>query len=307
MSTTWLAGCKINLGLHVLRRRSDGYHDIESVLIPVPWYDTIQVEPAEKDEFSCSDLLLPVDERNLCVRAVHLFRGRFGQTRPLRIHLEKNLPTGAGLGGGSSDAAAILRGLARLNDIPASEPDLMTIAAALGSDVPFFLLDRARVSGHGPHTAEPREVPALATGRGEILEALTSTDGGAFRFPYALVIATPDVSISTADAYAGVTPNDYARPSLREAVVSGSPTMWRASIANDFEPFVFSAFPQLSVVKDMLYGAGALYASLSGSGSAVYGVFAEIGASTDATRVLVERGVTGWCGTMEGGYALSEA
>lgn len=276
MSTTWLAGCKINLGLHVLRRRPDGYHDIESVLVPIPWHDVLHVDVAESDSFTSSDPLLPTDDRNLCVRAVARFRDHYGETPPVRVHLEKNLPVGAGLGGGSSDAAAVLRALAQLTGVKATSPDLLAIAASIGSDVPFFM--------HEPGD-EPRI--ALATGRGEVLTPLQ------LDLPFEVVIATPDVSISTADAYAGVTPNAKDRPPLVELVGRNPPEAWRGALVNDFEPFIFAAFPQLSAVKDTLYGSGALYASLSGTGSSVYGLFADRDAADDARRALRARNIRG--------------
>src|SRR5690606_25302100 len=206
------------------------------------------------------------------------FRVGFGGAPPLRIHLEKNLPTGAGLGGGSSDAATVLRALARLTDIPADEPKMLSLAASLGSDVPFFL-----------HEAGNPQ-PVLATGRGEVLHPLPVD------LPFALVIATPDVSISTADAYAGITPDDRDRPSLTEVVEQNAPERWRDTLANDFEPFIFSAFPQLSAIQDTVYGSGAFYASLRGTGSSVYGLFEDEAVANGARGVLASRGVASWGG-----------
>ena len=278
------AGCKINFGLHVLGKRDDGYHDIETAILPVPWYDVLTFEPAEAFAFTSSDPRLPTDERNLCVKAYGLFGQVFGQVIPLRMHLEKHLPYGAGLGGGSSDAAAVLRICARLAGAELDDARLVQLALRVGSDVPFFL----------------KSVPSLATGRGERLIPLTADDGSPFDFPWDIVIVTPDVHVDTALAYAGVEPNERSRVSLEDALRGNDPAVWRSSVVNDFESFVFATFPQIARAKESLYGAGALYASLSGSGSAVYGLF-ERGSAADTCIAVEERGYSGWTGSLDRG------
>ena len=277
------ACCKINLGLHVLRRRDDGFHEIETVLYPLPWCDRVSFEPADDHAFTCSDPHLPVDNSNLCVKARLAFEERFGSAAPVKIHLDKCVPYGSGLGGGSSDAAAVLRYLAGQAGIDPTDEHLVELAGEVGSDVPFFLLDG----------------PAHGTGRGEKLERIEVD------FPYHVVIATPGVSVSTGDAYAGILPRDLsARPSagigLAALITEGNAGLWRSSL-------VFGAFPQLERIKSTIYGAGADYASLSGSGSAIYGLFSDGDSAAAAAHVLLQRQISGWVGDSVSGRAFQVA
>lgn len=302
------ACCKINLGLYILGRRADGYHEIASVLFPVPWCDELRFTQVDavaggsvQHQFTCSDPLLPTDGRNLCVRARVAFESKFGAVAPLHIHLDKRVPYGAGLGSGSSDAAAVLRYLAEGAGISPADDSVMQVAASIGSDVPFFLLDG----------------PAFATGRGEILEPLgdpraklpAGPDAGPDAGPKALalsgtlVIAVPDVQISSGDAYAGVAAaGSYSAeaPDLIHLVGDGDPSDWNGSLRNDFEPFVYATFPQIARLKARMEGAasgaGAAYVSLSGSGSAVYGIFESPGAAEVAAERARELGCTVWIG-----------
>ena len=254
------APAKINLGLRVLERRPDGFHEIETVLVAVTWSDKITIEEAAGLELTCSDPKLPTDERNLCLRAARLLSERLPAPTGARIHLEKRLPWGAGLGSGSSDAATTLTGLCRLWDRSPPREALMEMAATLGSDVPFF------IDAH----------PALAEGRGERLTRLDTMIGGEpFNFPYTVAIAAPAIHISTAEAYAAVTPARRAGRSLAALVLDGEPRDWQRELKNDFEPSVFVRHPVLGRLKEQFYGGGAAYASLSGSGSAVYALFAD--------------------------------
>lgn len=257
------APAKLNLGLHVRRRRPDGYHDLETVFVRIPWSDTLTAVPAERLVFTCSDPALPTDERNLCVRAARQLAAAFDVPCSAALHLEKRVPYGAGLGGGSSDAATTLRLLSDLWKLDATAPQLHALAAALGSDVPFFL---------GPAAAH-------ATGRGERLEPLIDpATQEPYQLPFATVVVVPPVQVSTAEAYRMVRPNDTARPDLRAVVCSNDLARWRAELVNDFERPVLEAYPAVQSALDALRDAGAGYAALSGSGSAVFGVF------EDATR-----------------------
>ncbi|MFW5973025.1 MAG: 4-(cytidine 5'-diphospho)-2-C-methyl-D-erythritol kinase [Bacteroidota bacterium] len=273
------ARAKINLGLHILRKRPDGYHDIESVMLPVAWADTVTVEPEHTLSFTCDDPDLANDD-NLCLRAAAALREKTGVARGARIHLAKRLPYGAGLGGGSSDAAATIRLLVELwgSDLTANE--LFDLAASIGSDVPFFLQDEA----------------ALATGRGETLSPLEDNHGGPYTFPYDLVIAVPTTRISTPEAYRQVQPDDRNRPDLRGLVRSNDLERWRRFLVNDFEASVLPAFAEVVALKTSLYESGADYASLSGSGSAVFGVFENSAAALGATEALRANGHTVWHG-----------
>ncbi len=182
------------------------------------------------------------------------------------------MPYGAGLGGGSSDAAATLRLLADVWDLDVPEPVLRRLALDLGSDVPFFLLG----------------TPARATGRGEVLAPLRREGGEPYRCPFWVVVAVPPVHVGTAEAYRLVTPDDQARPDLEAAVRSDDLERWRAEIVNDFQAPVEAAYPEIGSVRQALRQAGAGYASLSGSGSAVFGVFEGAEAARVAGETLAE-------------------
>lgn len=251
------APAKINLGLHVLRRRDDGYHDIETVMLRLRWFDTIEAEADSGLAMTCTDSSLSVGSDNLCIRAAAALRSRFGIGHGVRLHLTKRIPAGAGLGGGSSDAAATLRALNRLWGLNATDDDLSAIGAELGSDVPFFL---------GPS-------PAVARGRGEDLSQLTSDDGSLLRIPFTFVLIRPDASVATADAYRWVTPSDEFRVDLASLIRSADLSSWRSKLINDFELPVEERIPDVKALKTLLYGAGAGFAGMTGSGSAVYGVF----------------------------------
>lgn len=263
------APAKLNLGLHVLRRRADGFHDLETVFLRIPWADLLTAQPADALTFTCSDPALPTDERNLCVRAALRLQAHAGVGAGAALHLEKHVPYGAGLGGGSSDAAATLRLLADVWALDVPEADLHALAAALGSDVPFFL---------GP-------AAAYGTGRGEQLEPFLDPETGEpYRLPFDLVVVVPPVHVATAAAYGMVRPDENNRPDLRAVVRSNDLARWRAELRNDFEAPVLAAFPAIAAVRAALLDAGAGYAALSGSGAAVFGVFEDPAAATAAVE-----------------------
>jgi 4-diphosphocytidyl-2-C-methyl-D-erythritol kinase len=270
-----VAPAKINLGLHVLRRRADGYHDVDTVLLPIGWHDGLTLEPAESFRFTCSDPSLPADARNLCVRAAHALARRAGVEPQGALHLEKHLPHGAGLGGGSSDAAHALRALAELWGLDLPAADLHAVAAGLGSDVPFFLHDAAM----------------RATGRGELLEPLGDKP---YRLPFALAVVMPPVHVSTAEAYALVRPDATARPDLRRVVLSNDLDRWRRDLANDFEAPILGRYPEIREARERLLAAGAGYAALSGSGAAVFGVFEDEAAARQAAQAAEDQGLRAW-------------
>ena len=247
------ANCKLNLGLDILRRRDDGYHDVETVMIPVPGlYDEVEVvrRAAADAEFRAGGLAVDCPpEENLCLRAFRLMQRRYG-IDGVTIRLEKRVPFGAGLGGGSSDATAVLLGIDREFGLGLSESELIDCAAALGSDTAFFV----------------RNTPQLCTGRGEIMTPCSLDLSG-----WWIVIVKPDEGVSTREAYAGVVPRVPDIPlaeRLRRPVAE-----WQGLVGNDFEPSVFAAHPAIRAAKERLQAAGALYASMSGSGSAVFGLF----------------------------------
>ncbi len=266
------APAKINLGLHVLRKRSDGYHDIETIFHRIAWADTVRVSPADDLSMTCSDPSLPTDDRNLCMQAARRFRDALGITKGAALHLEKRVPYGAGLGGGSSDAGATLLVLCDLwMDGEAPFSMLHEIATEIGSDVPFFL-ESVR---NGP--------AAFATGRGEVLEPLM-TDEGPFALEAPVAVVVPPVMLPTPEAYGYVTPNETARPDLRSIVTTVPVHEWTGRLVNDFEAPMVEQFPETGDARDLLLRHGAQYASLSGSGSSVFGVFPDAASADAAVR-----------------------
>jgi 4-diphosphocytidyl-2-C-methyl-D-erythritol kinase len=233
--------CKINLGLSVLRKRDDGYHDLETCFYPIPWTDILEVIPSDKFQFTVSGNVIPGDD-NLCVKAYRLLNAP-----PAKIHLHKIIPTGAGLGGGSSDAAWTLRLLNDVFNLKIPKDELKRYAAQIGSDCAFFIEDG----------------PMIGRGKGEMLTPAKVSLKGKF-----IVIVKPDVHVSTAEAYAGIKPRE--KDFNIENIPMGD---WKDHLRNDFEETIFKKFPAIGSVKTSLYEAGALYASMTGSGSAVYGIF----------------------------------
>lgn len=260
------APAKINLGLQVLRKRPDGYHDLSTVFLPIGWKDRVTVEVADRLSVKCDEPGVPTDERNLVWRAAEAYGRLMGREPKVQITLEKNIPHGAGLGGGSSDAAATLLLLRDLYGDALTLADLHPVATALGADVPFFV----------------RAEPALASGIGDQLTALRR-DEQPYRFPFHLCVAVPDVYIPTPQAFGQVVPRETDRPNLEAAVVSNDLERWRAELQNDFQRPMEALHPAIRRVRLQLLEAGAAFASLSGSGSAVFGVFGSAGAAGSAS------------------------
>ena len=239
---------KVNLGLHVIRKRSDGYHDIETLFVPVPdCRDVLEIVPS--DSFRMNVYRAEIVGENLCEKAWRLLHSRFG-IPPVEIHLCKQIPMGAGLGGGSADAAFTLSGLNTLFGLNLPDDDLAALAAQLGSDCAFFIYNR----------------PMLARGRGEILTPLDfSLEGHPLR-----IYPQPEF-VSTREAYAGITPREPERHI--ESIVKLPVGEWKDWLVNDFEKTVFARHPRLAAAKQALYDEGALYAAMSGSGSALFAIF----------------------------------
>lgn len=247
------AAAKINIGLHIVGRRKDGYHNIETIFYPFRLYDVIEINKSQSVETSLeiTGIDLPVTADNLCLKAYHLLAQDFDMP-PVHIHLHKQIPFGAGLGGGSSDASAVLEALNNAFKLGLSTADLSLRAASLGSDCPFFLHNRAM----------------YAEGVGTDLSALDLDLSDKF-----MVLVKPDVNIATTEAYAGVKPKK-APLDLRE-VVQLPIQEWKYNLYNDFEEGLFLKYPIIRQAKLALYEQGAIYASMTGSGSAVYGIFDE--------------------------------
>ena len=250
--------CKINLGLHILRKRADGYHDLETVFYPVRFTDILELIPdrSTNDQpvtYSQSGLEIqgnPLD--NLCVKAYQLLKQDYPDLPPVKMHLHKAIPTGAGLGGGSADAAFTLQLLNDYFKLGISTDQLLHYALLLGSDCPFFILNK----------------PAYATGRGELLKPVSVDLTG-----YTLVIINPRIHVPTAKAFAGIRPA-LPEKSLKE-IIAQPVSSWAEELVNDFEKPIFYQYPEIAAIKDELYRAGAVYASMSGSGSTVYGLFTD--------------------------------
>ncbi|MBS1669824.1 MAG: 4-(cytidine 5'-diphospho)-2-C-methyl-D-erythritol kinase [Bacteroidetes bacterium] len=242
---------KINLGLHITGKRPDGYHNLETVFYPLPIRDIVEIIPSDHFEFQASGLSINVDpDDNLCTKAYQLLKKDFPQLPDIKIWLHKNIPMGAGLGGGSADASFLLK---LLNDkfiLNLSTNQLIQYASQLGSDCPFFI-----------HNS-----PCYATGRGEILEPI-QLDLSAYSF----VLVYPGIHIGTAWAFSQIK-SSPPTISIKE-IIQNPVSNWKETLKNDFEPPVLNHYPALKDIKENLYQSGAVYASLTGSGSAFYGIF----------------------------------
>jgi len=241
---------KINLGLYVTEKRADGFHNLESVFFPINWTDILEITPQDSFEFSSSGLAISGDvKNNLCYRAYQILQNDF-QIPGVHIHLHKIIPMGAGLGGGSSDAAFTLMGLRDLFGLPLTNADLIPYAKKLGSDCSFFLLNS----------------PAFGIGKGDELSPIECT----IKDPF-FVLVYPKIGISTQEAYANICVSpakNYLPDALKRPV-----SEWKSIIHNDFEDSVFPKHPILKEIKEELYALGAIYASMSGSGSTLFGIF----------------------------------
>ncbi len=243
---------KINLGLNVVARRADGYHDIETVFYPIPLQDALEVQTSDRFALRLSGNALdcPAGD-NLVIRAMRLMEQEH-ELPELDIRLFKHIPSGAGLGGGSSDAAFMMKLLNEKFALGLSDDELEARLSTLGADCPFFVRNR----------------PVFATGIGNVFTPVDLDLTG-----WTLVLVKPDTFVSTREAYAAIIPQ---RPSMPLTEVIKRPVEeWRKLMHNDFEASVFPHHPEIAAIKDLLYDRGAVYASMSGSGSAVFGLFQE--------------------------------
>ena len=242
---------KINLGLNIIEKRKDGYHNISSCFYPIKWCDVLEIVESNKLEFSVSGMSIPgKPDQNLCVKAYNLLKKDY-QLPNIAIHLHKILPIGAGLGGGSSNATYTLKLLNEFYRLYLDDTILEIYAEQLGSDCPFFIKNK----------------PSIVEGKGEILKPLELDLSG-----YFIVIVFPGFEIDTKNAYMNITP---LKPDLPiSTILNDTPIEeWRNTLKNDFEELVFHQYPEIKSIKKMLYDNDALYASMSGSGSSVYGIF----------------------------------
>jgi 4-diphosphocytidyl-2-C-methyl-D-erythritol kinase len=256
--------CKINLGLNIVGKRPDGYHDIETVFYPIPFCDALEIiedtDPAIASpgqpaniRFTSTGLPIPgTDADNLCVKAYQLLKKEFPRLSPVQMHLHKCIPMGAGLGGGSSNGAFALQLINQKFELGIAAGQLQHYALLLGSDCPFFIVNK----------------PCYALGRGEALEQVSLDLKG-----YTLVLIYPNIHISTADAFALLRPK-VPLVNVKDIIAQPVET-WKERLVNDFEAAVFQLRPELVAIKATLYGAGATYVSMTGSGSSIYGLFKE--------------------------------
>ena len=272
---------KLNLGLHVLRRREDGYHDLDTLFVPYTgFHDTLEIITGDdysrtsahlQETYSGAQLAQGITSdgklmvtiarkegvdwdplKDLTAKAYGLLAEEH-KLPPMKIYLEKTSPVGAGLGGGSADAAFALRLIAELAELELTDEELAGLAARLGSDCAFFIYNR----------------PMLGSGRGEILELFDIDLSG-----YRIEVTVPeDIAVSTADAYRGIVPQERERP-LRE-ILALPVEQWKGRLVNDFETTVFAKYPRLAEIKQSLYDRGAVYAAMSGSGSALFAFYRE--------------------------------
>lgn len=243
--------CKINLGLHITGKRPDGFHELETVFYPVPLKDILEVVTSTDLNFSSSGLDIPGNpETNLCLKAYHLLKEDFPQLPPVQMHLHKIIPMGAGLGGGSADGAFALRLLNNKYSLGLSDAALIAYSLKLGSDCPFFILNK----------------PAFASGRGELLE-LIALDLSSYTF----VLVHPGIHVNTKWAFEQIQPKVPAI-SIKE-IIQLPIEEWKLYLQNDFEAPIIKQHPEIAEIKSALYADGAIYASMSGSGSSVVGIY----------------------------------
>jgi len=251
--------CKINIGLNIIGKRTDGFHNIETVFYPLTLCDALEVLPTANDQFSLQGMEMDSDsEQNLCMKALRLMQKEHS-IQPVKIVLMKKIPVGAGLGGGSSDAAYTLKMLNDFSRAGLSNEQLIGMSSKLGSDCAFFIVNK----------------PVFANGKGDQMTPVSLSLAG-----YSIVIVKPPVFVSTAEAYSGTTPV-VPQLSLKE-LIQLPVSEWRDVIKNDFEKTIFMNHPEIEAVKHMMYDMGAVYASMSGSGSSVFGIFKESQNAPDA-------------------------
>jgi 4-diphosphocytidyl-2-C-methyl-D-erythritol kinase len=252
--------CKINLGLRVADKRADAYHNLHTIFFPLPLRDAAEItvcstrkEHLNDFELTISGETIPGDlSNNLCARAYHLLKAEHPKMPAVRMHLLKAIPIGAGLGGGSSDGAFTLMLLNEVLKLNLSTEKLLHYALQLGSDCPFFIINK----------------PVYATGRGEIMEEI-NVDLGDYYF----VLINPGIHINTAEAFEGLTQRSANESPYLPDVVKNPVHTWKEHLVNDFETTVFKKHPPIAQLKTLLYDAGAEYASMTGTGSTVYGIF----------------------------------
>lgn len=252
---------KINLGLNVIRKRSDGYHDLETIFYPINLFDELEFIKSGSLRLVTNSEVLNKEDDNLVLKAVRLLESEFGISAGYEIHLTKNIPIGAGLGGGSSDAAAVLKLLSNIYELNIPKAGLLELALKLGSDVPFFIDPEA----------------SFAKSRGEVLKKVD------IKINYPVLIVNPGIHVSTREAFGKITPAEPDYP-LSEVDVSyfNDPELLKRYITNDFEAPVFSVYPEIGAIKDKFYESGAMFSLMTGTGSTVFGIYQNLKDAEDA-------------------------
>lgn len=257
---------KVNLGLNILYKRNDGFHELETVMYPIPLNDVLEIIPANETSLQTSGIVMNdcPPEQNLVFKAWKLLHDSY-RIPSVQMHLHKNIPHGAGLGGGSADAAFAITALNEMFQLKLSSEAMQQLAAQLGSDCAMFI----------------DNIPVIAKGRGERLTPIDISLNGLY-----LVLITPNIHISTAEAYSGVIPQH--KPIALENIISGGIDTWKRLLTNDFENHIFKQHPDLEAIKAQLYLDGAVYAAMSGSGSSIFGIFKEKPKSVPERSILLE-------------------
>ena len=251
--------CKINIGLRIGSKRADGFHNLSTIFIPIPLTDAVEIIPATSANgkqviYSQSGIAIDGNEAdNLCIKAYYLLQKDFPQLPAVRMHLHKNIPMGAGLGGGSADASFTLQLLNKQFQLNLSTTQLIDYSLQLGSDCPFFIINK----------------PCIATGRGEILEELLLDLSS-----YTIMLVNPGIHINTGWAFKQLQlSGTESAPDNLTAIIKEPINSWKNDLTNDFELPVFHLHPEIKKIKEVLYSNGAKYAAMSGSGSTIFGIF----------------------------------
>jgi 4-diphosphocytidyl-2-C-methyl-D-erythritol kinase len=244
---------KLNLGLRILRKREDGYHDLETIFYPIALKDALEILPSTDLSIKVTGLIVNGNkDDNLCMKAYRLLKRDHTHLPPVSIHLHKTIPMGAGLGGGSADAAFTLKMLNEKFELGLSTEHLIKYALELGSDCPFFIINQ----------------PCLAKGRGEVLQKIELDLSG-----YSFVLVNPGIHIDTGSAFSSIEVKPLKETFNLDEIVRKPVEHWKEILKNDFEETVSSAHPIIAEIKHILYEKGAVYASMTGSGSTVFGIF----------------------------------
>lgn len=268
--TEWISQshAKINLGLQVLQKLPTGYHEVKTGFCFIEWSDRFSVKKSNQLLLSMSDDSIPTDDSNLIVKAIKHLRQYIQYSGHHLIKVDKKIPAGAGLGGGSSNAATILRMINKIESLGLSETDLADLCAGIGADVPLFL----------------RGKPGIASGIGTTIKPLD------IQPDYWILTVFPDIISSTAEAYSYCTPNEDPDFDLEDILVNEDPEEWKYLLQNDLETNVVQRYPLIGDLRDQLYEFGALHAAMSGSGSAVYGLFEQEFLAVESYNTFLDLG-----------------